>query len=433
MSPQGAAVHFRAKRRRGNCNPSRVRRVFQSDDCAPYPPLYFRHPQSGADELCFGTIPVTSPIFLDFQATTPLDSRVLADMLPWLRVPANPHSMQHATGLVASRAVDDARAQLARATGTQSEGILFTPGATFACNLVIRSFCGPGTRLVVSAIEHPCVMETARLCEVHGATLDIIPVTDGGLIDLDAAFELIEGAAFVSVMAVNNEIGTVQPIREIAEFCEAHGAVFHTDAAQALGRVSIDDLGSETIITLSSHKVYGPPGMGAVCASSENLARLEPLISGGGQQGGVHPGTIPTSLAVGFGRAAELAVAERENDWAHCASLSDRFVDRLTEHGISFERNGDPSSSIPHNLNVSFADVDADDLLGLLPEVALATGSACSSGAIEKSKVLEAMGLSPQRLAGAVRVGFGRPSRAEEIDEAADRIAAAIGRLTEGS
>lgn len=378
-------------------------------------------------------MPVSSPIYLDFQATTPLDSRVLDAMLPWLRSPANPHSVQHATGMSASQAVEDARSRLALATGAESEGVLFTPGATFACNLVMRSFCGPGTRIVISAIEHPCVSETARWCEAQGASLDIIPVTDDGLIDLDTAFDLIEGVSFVSVMAVNNEVGTIQPIRELAEFCAAHGAVFHTDAAQALGRIPIDHLGPETIITVSSHKVYGPPGMGAVCASPANLTRLQPLIIGGGQQGGLHPGTIPTALAVGFGRAAELALIERENDWAHCASLSDRFVGRLKKHGVSFDRNGDPSLSIPHNLNVSFADVDADDLLGLLPDVALATGSACSSGAIGKSKVLEAMGLSNQRIAGAVRVGFGRPSRAEEIDEAADRIAAAIVRLAEGS
>lgn len=376
---------------------------------------------------------MNAPIYLDYQATTPLDSRVLEAVLPWLRTPANPHSLQHATGLSASQAVEDAGARLALATGTESDGILFTPGATFACNLVMRSFCGPGTRIVVSAIEHPCVLETARWCEALGASLDIIPVSDDGLIDLDAAFEFIAGASFVSVMAVNNEVGTIQPIREVAEFCEAHGAVFHTDAAQALGRIPIAHFGTQTIVTVSSHKVYGPPGIGAVCTSPATLARLQPLIVGGGQQGGLHPGTIPTALAVGFGRAAELAVIERENDWAHCARLSDRFVDRLTRHGVSFDRNGDPSSSVPHNLNISFADVDADDLLGLLPDVALATGSACSSGAIGKSKVLEAMGLSAQRTMGAVRIGFGRPSRAEEIDEAADRIAAAIVRLVEGS
>ena len=376
---------------------------------------------------------MSSPIYLDFQSTTPLDCRVLDDMLPWLRAPANPHSVQHAAGLSASQAVEDARSRLALATGTESEGVLFTPGATFACNLVIRSFCGPDAKMVVSAIEHPCVRETAHWCQARGALLDIVPVSEDGLIDLDAAFELIEGAAFVSVMAVNNEVGTIQPIRELAEFCDAHDAVFHTDAAQALGRIPINDLGPETIITVSSHKIYGPAGLGAVCASPANLARLEPLVIGGGQQSGLHPGTIPTALAVGFGRASELAVIERDSDWAHCANLSQRFVDRLRRRGVSFARNGDPSSSIPHNLNISFADIDADELLGLLPDVALATGSACSSGAIGKSKVLEAMGLSTQRIAGAVRVGFGRPSRAEEIDEAVDLIAAAIVRLAEGS
>lgn len=376
---------------------------------------------------------MNSPHFFDFQATTPMDSRVLEAVLPWLSTPANSHSVQHGAGLAAELAVEGARVQLASVTGKAVEGVVFTPSATFACNQVLRSFAGPDARIAVSAIEHPCVMETAKWCEAQGASLSIIPVTTEGLVDLDVAYDLIADASFVSVMAVNNEVGTIQPIAELAEFCSAKGTIFHTDAAQALGRIPIDDLGPEAIVTLSSHKAYGPQGIGAICASPNIMERMTPLITGGGQQYGIFPGTIPTALAVGFGRAAELAIAERVHDWDRCADLAARFLGRLGAHGVRFAINGDSSERIPHNLNLSFDDVDADALLTLLPQLALATGSACSSGAIGKSKVLAAMGLPEARLNTAVRIGFGRTSLESEIDEAADLIANAISRLREGS
>lgn len=362
-----------------------------------------------------------------------MDGRVLEAMLPWLSAPANPHSVQNEAGLAAERAVNQARAQLAKATGKYPQGIVFTPSATFACNQVIRSFARSDARIVVSAIEHPCVMETARVCETQGASLEIIPVNEGGVIDLDAAYDLIADATFVSVMAVNNEVGTIQPIAELAQFCNAQGAVFHTDAAQALGRIAIDELDPDAIITLSGHKVYGPQGIGAICASPKMLALLQPLITGGGQQDGLYPGTIPTALTVGFGAAAELAVSERTVDWAHCARLSRRFVERLRSLGCGFVLNGDADERVPHNLNLSIGNIDADALLTLLPRLALATGSACSSRAIGKSKVLGAMGLGEDRLNSAVRIGFGKTSLESEIDEAADLIANAISRLPEGS
>ena len=376
---------------------------------------------------------MNSPVFLDFQATTPLDPFVLEQMLPWLSAPANPHSVQHEAGLSASRAIEKARSQIAQSTGQTPDGILFTPSATFACNQIIRSFAGPGAKIAISAVEHPCVFETARACEAEGATLEIMPVDEEGIIDLDRAYEMIEGADIVSVMAVNNETGTIQPIAEIAEFCRAQSIIFHTDAAQALGRITLDEIGEEAIITLSSHKAYGPQGIGAISGPRDTLKKLKPLITGGGQQDGLHPGTLPTALCVGFGCAAELANARRDQDWVHAAELSQRFVERLREDGVSFVLNGSASKRIPHNLNLSFDDVDADTLLTLLPQLALATGSACSSGAIGKSKVLAAMGLSESRLDEAVRVGFGRTTIQEHVDEAADLIAQAAKRLLESA
>lgn len=352
-------------------------------------------------------------------------------MLPWLRGPANPHSVESVSGRAAAEAVAEAQTQVATSVGRKPDDVIFTPGATFACNLVLRSFALTGARIVVSAIEHPCVLETARWCESQGAQLDIIPVDNEGVVDLDSAYELVDGAELVSVMAANNEVGTMQPIGELASYCEAQGTVFHTDAAQALGRMDLTSLPENAILTLSSHKAYGPQGIGAICASPEMIAGLKPLVIGGGQQHGLHAGTLPTALCVGFGTAAKLAELERESDWLHARELSDLFLQRLRSHGVSFTVNGSADGRIPHNLNVSFENIDADALLDLLPTVALATGSACSSGAIGKSRVLRAMGLSDQRATGAVRIGFGRPSTAEEIDEAADRIAAALHRLEE--
>ena len=376
---------------------------------------------------------MNSPIFLDFQATTPLDPLVLEEMLPWLSAPANPHSVQHEVGLFANRAVEKARSQIAQANGQTPDGILFTPSATFACNQVIRSFARPGAKIAISAIEHPCVFETARACEAEGAMLEIMPVDEEGIIDLDRAYEMIEDADIVSVMAVNNETGTIQPIAEIAEFCRTQSIIFHTDAAQALGRIPLDEIGEEAIITLSSHKAYGPQGIGAISGPPDTLKKLKPLITGGGQQDGLHPGTLPTALCVGFGKAVELAIARRAEDWEHAAKLSQRFVERLRQDGVSFVLNGSASERIPHNLNISFDNVDADTLLTLLPQLALATGSACSSGAIGKSEVLAAMGLPENRLDEAIRVGFGRTTTREHVDEAVALIGKAAKRLLESA
>ena len=279
---------------------------------------------------------MTDQIFLDFQATTPLDERAMEAMLPWLRGPANPHSVENVSGRAAAEAVAEAQTQVAVSVGRKSDDVIFTPGATFACNLVLRSFALPGARIVVSAIEHPCVLETARWCESQGAQLDIIPVDDDGVVDLDSAYELVDGAELVSVMAANNEVGTMQPIGELASYCDAQGTVFHTDAAQALGRMDLTSLPENAILTLSSHKAYGPQGIGAICASPEMIAGLKPLVIGGGQQHGLHAGTLPTALCVGFGTAAKFAELERESDWRHARELSDLFLQRLRSHGVSF-------------------------------------------------------------------------------------------------
>lgn len=368
-------------------------------------------------------------IYLDFQATTPLDPEVLEAMLPWLGKPANPHAMTHAWGREASAAVERAREQVAEAINGDPAGVIFTANATEAANIVLRSFAGPGRQILISAIEHPCVEETAAKCAAAGTKVLRIAVDEQGLIDLDAFGEMLDGCDVASVMAVNNEVGTIQPIDTIATLCRSADVLFHTDAAQALGRVEIDMTTGISFLTLSAHKVYGPAGIGALCTDPSVLSRLSPLTSGGGQQRGIRPGTLPVALCAGFGRACELAKLRMDEDRAHCASLSRLFLERLAGSVSGFSINGAADQRVPHNLNISFEAVEADDLLAFLPEIALSAGSACASGAIAPSRVLTAMGLPERTVRGAIRIGFGRTTKVEEVILAADKIGAAVRRL----
>ncbi len=372
----------------------------------------------------------TAKIYLDYQATTPLDERVLEAMRPWLGRPANPHSREHAFGQDAAAAIDLARVRVADAVNGDPEGVVFTASATEAANVVIRSFASDRSRLVVSAIEHPCVTGTAAECAEEGrAVVETAPVDEDGVVDLDALSEMIVDADLVSIMAVNNEVGTIQPIEDIGALCVGQEVPLHTDASQAIGRVRVDlDVGI-TFATLSSHKIYGPPGIGAICARREDVSRLKPLMTGGGQEGGLRPGTLPTLLCVGFGEACALAVQERERDEKRAAKLAESFLAQLDMAGVMYAVNGSRERRVAQNLNLSFDGVDAETLLAQLPTVAISTGSACSSGSIGPSAVLMAMGLEDDRVRSAVRVGFGRGTGPEEVRDAAARVAIAVARL----
>ena len=369
-------------------------------------------------------------IYLDYQATTPLDERVLEAMLPWLGRPANPHSREHAFGQNAATAIELAREQVAAAVNGDPGGVVFTASATEAANIVVRSFAGDRSRLVISAIEHPCVAVTAAECVSEGrAVVTTAPVDEDGVVDLDALSEMMVDADLVSIMAVNNEVGTIQPIEDIGALCVGEGVPLHTDASQAIGRVQVDmDVGI-TFATLSSHKIYGPPGIGAVCARREDMSRLKPLMSGGGQEGGLRPGTLPTPLCVGFGEACALAVQERERDAKQAAVLAVSFLEQLDKAGVGYKVNGSREQRVAQNLNLSFEGVEAEALLAQLPTLAISTGSACSSGSIGPSAVLMAMGLEDDRVQGAVRIGFGRGTRPGEVFDAAARVAAAVVKL----
>jgi cysteine desulfurase len=375
------------------------------------------------------------PIYLDHHATTPCDPRVVAAMQPyWAEDFGNPASASHAFGWRAEAAVENAREEIARAIGAADpREIVFTSGATESDNLalqgVLRARGVAGARLITAASEHPAVLDTARALAKQGAALTVLPVDAGGRVDpADVARALTRDTALVSIMAANGEIGALAPLAEIAALCAERGVLFHSDAAQAAGKIPLDveALGID-LLSISGHKLYGPKGIGALYVrrrrrSGERIA-LEPLVHGGGQERGMRSGTLPAPLIVGFARALSLAVAEQAAESARLSGLRDRLLARLREGAGDLQLNGVASPRLAGNLNVAFAGADADALLARLPELALSTGSACSSAKPEPSHVLAALGLPPARIKASLRIGLGRFTTEAEVDLAADRIA----------
>ncbi len=358
-------------------------------------------------------------IFLDFQATTPLDSIVLEAMLPWMRGAWNAHAVEHGPGRAAAAAVEQAREKVAALLGCEPTEITFTSGATEASNIVLRGATDPGDGLAISAIEHASVMETAHALEAEGRVVHRLGVSEDGLLDLDLLEAVLASQpALVSIMAVNNEVGTLQPVEEAAGLCAECGVPLHSDLTQAVGRipVALPDL-PLSYASISSHKIYGPQGIGALFVRA-GAVTPRPLATGGRQENGLRPGTLPVAACVGFGAACELAVAYRERDREHAKSLSRAMLDALS--GLSgWQVNGSLEERIPHNLSLAFAGVDADTLLASLPELALATGSACSAGAVKGSETLKAIGLPEDLANGTVRIGFGRTTTLDEVRTAA--------------
>lgn len=375
------------------------------------------------------------PIYLDHQATTPVDPRVVEAMAPWWTTDfGNAASRTHVFGWRAEAAVEAARATLARAIGAATPAeIVFTSGATESDNLalqgVARALRGRGDHLVTVATEHPAVLDTARALAAEGFTLTELPVDARGLVDPDdVARALTDRTVLVSVMWANNEIGVLQPIEAIAERCRARGVLLHSDAAQAVGKVPVDaGVAGADLLSFTAHKLYGPKGIGALrVRRGRPRVRLAPLLHGGGHEAGLRSGTLPVPLIVGFARAVELALAEREAEAARLTALRARLLERLRAGLDGVFVNGDPERRLPGNLNVGFAGADADGLLAALPELAISTGSACASARAARSHVLRALGLAEGALRASVRIGLGRGTTAEEVDAAAERLVAAV-------
>lgn len=371
------------------------------------------------------------PVYLDHHATTPLDPRVLDAMLPFLREHfGNAASVTHAFGRRAAAAVDDARERIAAALGAQPREIVFTSGATESNNLAIQGSARlrPAHRdqLVTVETEHPSVLDVCEALGREGVRTTLLGVDRAGLVDAAAVAEAVgERTALVSVMAANNEIGVLQPVREIAAVCRGRGVPFHSDAAQAVGKVplDVDDLGVD-LLSVSGHKIYGPKGVGVLFVRRRRpRARLVPILHGGGHEGGLRSGTLPVALIVGMARALELCLDELDEEAERQRRLRDELWARLQEGCPGVTRNGHPERRLPGNLSVTFDGVDADRLLLALHDVAISSGSACSTASPRPSHVLLALGLSERQARASVRIGLGRGTTQGDVEHAAARLA----------
>lgn len=382
------------------------------------------------------------PIYLDGFATLPLAPEAQAAMLAAWKIPGNAGSANLA-GELAARTIANGRQSVANLIGASPAEITFTSGATEANNLAIlgvaraaRRDAPNRNRIIVSAVEHKAVLEPALALRSEGFEVAIVPVDSSGRLDITAFAKLVdENLLLASVMLVNNETGVVQPVAEAAALAHQSGALFHTDAAQAAGKIDIDvfDLDVD-YLTLSAHKCYGPMGIGALYVSAA-VPKPSPLVIGGGQQGGMRPGTEPVALIAGFGEAAKVAKDRLAHDGAHCKSLIDLLLQSLQLHQLRFRHVTGDARTVPGSVSLQLVGVDADELCArLASKVSLSTGSACSSGQIKSSHVLESIGLSDVEARGVIRVLCNRYQDREEILAAAAHIAEAyaLSRLATG-
>lgn len=362
------------------------------------------------------------PAYLDYQATTPVDPRVRDAMLSFLGDQfGNPHSINHSYGWKASDAVRIARGQVAEFLGADDDEVVFTSGATESCNLALRgaakAISGNRNKFITLETEHPAVLETVRDLERVGHEVSVLPVRPDGLLDLtDLERALDTRTCLVSIMTANNEIGVLQPISEIAELCHSAGAMVHTDATQAAGRIGIDvDKWDVDMLSISAHKFYGPKGIGALFA--RNGVPIQPIVTGGGQEHGLRPGTVPTALAVGFGMACQIATEIWEEETFRILQLTRRLKEGIQQSCPDVRFFGHLLRRLPGNLSIGFPGVPADEVIHIISDrIAISTGSACSSATSEPSKVLLALGLEPEIATTALRISLGRFTTEEEID-----------------
>ncbi|CAH1117506.1 unnamed protein product [Phaedon cochleariae] len=380
------------------------------------------------------------PLYLDAQATTPLDPRVLDAMLPYLtNYYGNPHSRTHAYGWETEAAVEKAREHVANLIGADPREIIFTSGATESNNIAVKGvarFYGVKKKhIITTQTEHKCVLDSCRALEAEGFKITYLPVQANGIISLEELKSSITpDTSLVSIMTVNNEIGVIQPVAEIGAACKERGVFFHTDAAQAVGKIPVDVNSMKIdLMSISGHKIYGPKGIGAIYIRRRPRVRVEPLQSGGGQERGIRSGTVPAPAAVGLGEACRLAQAEMAYDAAHVQRLSRRLVDRIAGRLSHVIRNGDEVATYPGCVNLSFAYVEGESLLMALKDIALSSGSACTSASLEPSYVLRAIGTDEDLAHSSIRFGLGRFTTDEEVDYTADKCIYHVTRLREMS
>lgn len=376
--------------------------------------------------------------YLDYQATTPMDPRVIDAMMPYFTDHyGNPHSRNHAMGWTAEEACETARDDIASLINANSKEIVFTSGATESNNLAIKGvmdFYGDQKNHIITCVtEHKCVLDTCRHLEQKGFEITYLPVQENGLIDLkDLENAITEKTALVSIMMVNNEIGVVQPVAEIGALCRSKGVFFHTDAAQAVGKITVDvEAMNIDLLSISGHKLYGPKGVGALFIRRKPRVRVIAQINGGGQERGMRSGTLSPALCTGLGMACRIAKQDMAADNERINSYYDYMITTLQSALPEVYLNGDAESRYKGNLNLSFAYVEGESLLGNLNDIALSSGSACTSASLEPSYVLRALGVSVELAHTSLRIGFGRFTTREEVEYSTSKIIDAVTRLRE--
>ena len=367
---------------------------------------------------------VKLPIYLDNHSTTPVDNRVFEAMKPYFtEIFGNAASKSHEFGWKAGAAVENARAKIAKLILAEPKEIIFTSGATESVNLALKgvaeAYISKGKKIITAATEHKAALDTCKSLERKGFVINFVPVDEYGLIDVDELNKMIDSETIlVSIMTANNEIGTIQPIKEIGKACHEHGVLFHTDAAQALGKIKIDvNKMNIDLMSISAHKLYGPKGIGALYIRSKNpRVKLVPQIDGGGHERGFRSGTLNVPGVVGFGKACEIASDEIAIESERTRKFRDNLYDCLNSGLEGVKLNGHPEKRLPGNLNLSFEYADADSLMMSMKEIAVSSGSACSSAEAEPSHVLKAIGLENDLIKSSIRFGIGRFNTEEEIE-----------------
>lgn len=381
------------------------------------------------------------PIYLDYHATTPMDERVLQAMLPYFSETfGNAASRNHVFGWQAEEIVGEARDRIASIIGASGRDIVFTSGATESDNLALQGVAefnkGKGNHLITVPTEHKAILDTCHYLEQKGFEVTYLNVNKYGEIDLQQLQdEIKDGTILVSIMAANNEIGTIQPLKEIGAITRSKGVLFHCDATQGIGKIPIDvEEMNIDLLSMTAHKIYGPKGIGALFARRKRpRVRLSPIIHGGGHERGMRSGTLNVSGIVGFAKAIEICQAEMDSEGERLVNLRERLYKNLTDKLDYVFLNGHPTRRLPGNLNLSFAYVEGESLIMGISDIAVSSGSACTSASLEPSYVLRALGVGDELAHSSIRFGLGRFTSVEEIDYTAEKVIATVSRLREMS
>ena len=367
---------------------------------------------------------MSKKIYLDYQATTPVDPKILEKMLPFFSVNfANPHSNNHQDGRSANEVIEEARENVANLINAQSSEIIFTSGATESNNLALKSiaknYFENKCQIISCKTEHKCVVESCHELEKEGFKVTYLDVDEEGLIKIDELENILKKEkSLVSIMMANNETGVIQDVKKIGELCKKYNSIFHSDIAQSIGTQKIDvNEMSIDACSISAHKIYGPKGIGALYVSNNIKNTLRPLMSGGGQEMGLRSGTQSPALCVGLGEACKDLIENRKKYVQHFKEIKSALLSGLINSKIDFEINGSVEKRIPNNLNISIKGKVAEQLFNFMPHIALSSGSACTSGTIERSHVLSSMKLDDARIDGSFRISAGRNTTKEEIKE----------------